>query len=328
MKLLFLLLVVINLLVFGWEYQRRNQSPQQEIQLQLPDGVQRLRLVGEQPSTETEVVENTEEDVTDPVEPEGGRSIGDEHAAKPTEILGMPSLGAAQAPDAAPGPGAEPEQQGEQTLVGTMESEFEDEPTPTSAEASPDIGVDEPETGSQTAQIAAALTTPAPSAQPPAPRGCFTLGAFKKLSEVEAAGERLETSVEYVDWRQETREKQIGYWVLIPPQASRQAARRKVKELLDAGIEDVWRFTQGDLANAISLGLFSRQAPAERHRQEISRKGFTTEVRPRYVDETFYWLDFRVTDDRELSSELKGELARDYSGAKVSSRECPPDAIP
>ena len=87
---------------------------------------------------------------------------------------------------------------------------------------------------------------------------------------------------------------------------------------VDDGVETGW----GDLANAISLGLFSNRAPAERHRRAVDKKGFKAEVRPRLVDETFYWLDFRTVDDGELPPDVQAALARDYAGVKLSSLEC------
>jgi hypothetical protein len=212
--------------------------------------------------------------------------------------------------------------------VGNIESDLEAEPTPTSSGGSPGIDAPEPELETQVGIVTGAPTDPGPAEQPLSPERCFTLGAFKRLDEAETVADRIESLVADMDGRQEIQEKQIGYWVLMPAQGSRQAARNKVKELLDAGIEDVWRFTKGELANAISLGLFSRRAPAERHQREINRKGFVTEVRPRYIDETSYWLDFRSTDDRALPPGVQEELARDYPDAKLSSRVCPSDASP
>ena len=48
MKALFSLLVVVNLLVFGWEYQRQQQPIKRDVQQELQAGVKRLQLVSEQ----------------------------------------------------------------------------------------------------------------------------------------------------------------------------------------------------------------------------------------------------------------------------------------
>lgn len=113
--------------------------------------------------------------------------------------------------------------------------------------------------------------------------------------------------------------------MLIPAQGSRQAAWRKVRGLLDAGILDVWRFTKGDLANATSLGLFSNRAPAERHRRAVRRKCFVAEVQPRHIDETSYWLDFRTKNEQGLPLDIQEELAGDYTGVKLSAQKCSSD---
>ena len=333
MKLLFLLLVVINLLVFGWEYQRQQQPPRRDVQMQLPAGVKRLQLLSEQDPSDREIVAETAED-----RPDAG---GAEHAGvvpePDTEDLrdeqDASISGENPAPEAAPelveekGLEQDRELSQEPSLVSAIESESETDLSSWFSQDSPDADAVEPDLESQAGLTSGAPAEPGPAEQLPPPWHCFTFGAFGKQNEAEDVADRLDVLVDDIQGRQEIREKQVGYWVLIPAQGSRQAARRKVKELLDAGVKDVWRFSKGELANSISLGLFSNRAPAERHRRAVGRKGFAAEVRPRVIDETSYWLDFRSMDVQGLPPDLLQELVRDYSGTKLSSRSCPSDAV-
>ena len=141
MKLLFILLVVINLLVFGWEYQRQHQPPQRDVQLELPDGVKRLQLLREQESMESEVVAETAGDAADSVYSEPEPLAGVPDTAQPD--IQIP--GDEPAPEAGPDPGEEPEQKEEPTLVGSIESDLDAEPAP--SEGPPGIDVPEPEFG-------------------------------------------------------------------------------------------------------------------------------------------------------------------------------------
>ncbi len=319
MKILFILLAVINLLVFGLQYQRQHQAPKRDVELDLPSGVMRLQLVHERVSVETNVDVETETEV-DPVDTVDG--AGERLAGNP-DMSGPPAGVGEQRPLEVPVPDSA--KQPTQTTASTTEPEQAVETAPESSAGLPDVDLPESASEGQVGMLPDAPIQPELAEPAASPLRCYTLGGFKNQSDVETVAERLESLVSDLGGREETQEKQIGYWVLIPAQGSRQAARAKVKELRDAGIEDVWRFTKGDLANAISLGLFSNRAPAERHQRAVRRKGFATEIQPRVIDETSYWLDFRSADEPALPAGVQTELSQSYAGVSLSSRQCPSD---
>lgn len=69
-----------------------------------------------------------------------------------------------------------------------------------------------------------------------------------------------------------------SYYVMIPPLASRAAGLQTLAALEAAGVTDTWLFRRGRYRNAISLGLYSRRGGAERHRRNVTAKGFEAEV--------------------------------------------------
>ena len=75
-----------------------------------------------------------------------------------------------------------------------------------------------------------------------------------------------------------------GYYVLIPPLASRAEALRIERQLKAEGVEDSWVFVAGPLKNAVSLGLFNREINAQRRLRRVQSKGFEPELRVRYRD--------------------------------------------
>ena len=334
MKALFFLLVVVNLLVFGWEYHRQQQPMERDVQRELPAGVKRLQLVSEQDPPKRAVVAETDEDPADAGGAEHSPLIHEpDTASLSTDEQGAPLPDEEPIVESTPELVAEQEQaqqpEQEPTLVSAIEPDSDSGSDLSSwfDQETPDTDAVETELDSQAGLMSDAPTEPDPAAKDLSSWHCFAFGPFEKQNEAEDVADRLDVLVVDIQGREELREKQVGYWVLIPPQRSRQAARRKVQELMDAGIKDVWRFTKGDLANSISLGLFSNRAPAERHRRAVSRKGFAAEVRPRIIDETSYWLDFRSTDVQGLPTDLLQELVRDYSGTKLSTRACPANAL-
>ncbi|MFC3607126.1 SPOR domain-containing protein [Stutzerimonas tarimensis] len=68
------------------------------------------------------------------------------------------------------------------------------------------------------------------------------------------------------------------YWLYLMPTSSRQAATRQLRELQSRNI-DGHIITTGDLANGISLGIFSREEIAERGRARLRNAGYAPEVR-------------------------------------------------
>ena len=93
-----------------------------------------------------------------------------------------------------------------------------------------------------------------------------------------------------------------------------------VRDLKEAGIRDVWRFTGGERKNAISLGLFSRRVNAEKVKQEAEARGFQPEVHVRYRDVQQYHLEFSNTE--ELPDGLQRMLESEYSGLELSVYAC------
>lgn len=84
-----------------------------------------------------------------------------------------------------------------------------------------------------------------------------------------------------------------GYYVMIPPLPSREAGLEKLEQLTAAGITDTWLFRRGPFRNGISLGLFSREARAERHASNIELKGFTVAVQRKTSTRQGHWLSLR-----------------------------------
>jgi hypothetical protein len=151
---------------------------------------------------------------------------------------------------------------------------------------------------------------------------CYTIGPFSARADAEEVLATLDPGDAAASLRQKNSTKQIGYWVLIEQQKSRDEAIIKVAGLKTAGFSDVWRFNKGRLTNAISLGLFVGAEQAERHRSQVASKGFPAKVEPRFVEESAYWIDVdglgeEVSEDRLMS------LTDSYEEVAVLPRDCP-----
>lgn len=166
------------------------------------------------------------------------------------------------------------------------------------------------------ADVEAVIPTLAP------PIHCYTLGPFPKRDDAEVVIDLLRPSARAADIRREVDEQQIGYWVVIPPLENESAAIAKVRELKAAGITDVWRFNRGRLANAISLGLFARESLARAHSEDISRKGFTAEVRPRIGEKSTYWIDARFGEVQDIGDGVWLRITEDFPDTQSTAAKC------
>ncbi len=68
-----------------------------------------------------------------------------------------------------------------------------------------------------------------------------------------------------------------GYWVYLAPLESRKEALRSLQELQSRGV-DSYIIPKGELANGISLGMFSQEALARARVAELSELGLNPEI--------------------------------------------------
>ncbi len=110
---------------------------------------------------------------------------------------------------------------------------------------------------------------------------CVKIGDFESPGE---AGILLQSfGLKYAQLQTSKNETDVvtGYYVIIPPSATRGIARQTVDALKTAGIVDSWIFPSGNLKHAISLGLFSKESNAQRRMKRVDSKGFSAIVLPR-----------------------------------------------
>jgi hypothetical protein len=197
-----------------------------------------------------------------------------------------------------------------------------DEPLPTEP-----LAVDspaEPPTAAAQRQVAAdsaAEDPPAPVADEPVPTPAMRCARVGPLDDNGAAQvrEALPAGFAVLEERTEDIEIADGYFVMIPPLPSRAAGNEMLQRLSAAGVRDTWLFRAGANENAISLGLFSRRATAERHAANIADKGFEAEVRQRMKTEPRRFLVVEAPATLPpLDEQL--ELPED---ARVSEAACP-----
>ena len=111
-----------------------------------------------------------------------------------------------------------------------------------------------------------------------------------------------------------------GFWVYMPPLASRQAATQKAGELKRLGVEDYFIVSDDPKwRNAVSLGVFKTEEAAEARLAALRAKGVRTAVvgaREPQLGKTY----FQVRDAGAALATKLNELKQGFPGTEV--REC------
>ncbi|MEJ2395011.1 MAG: SPOR domain-containing protein [Candidatus Thiodiazotropha sp.] len=180
--------------------------------------------------------------------------------------------------------------------------------------------------------VEAPVPTEAPVVQAPPPVDsepalivpvCGGIGEFEKRSQAELVSVRLLAQGAKTEITSDSSNEQAGFWVLIPQQRDRQGAIAIAKRLENAGITDLWRFTSGNLAHAISLGLFRDEARAQARRDKIEDMGFNPIVKPRYREQTRYRVSYRFPSEATASEADWQEISEQYPEIERKEQPCP-----
>lgn len=121
--------------------------------------------------------------------------------------------------------------------------------------------------------VEAAASPPAASVAPPAPRSRCLQWASLDVTSFQSIERYLAQSGFTFEDSALTLEKNLGWWVFLPPQENQIEVQARVDEITRLGITDFALVRGGSMRNAVSLGTFARAAQARQHVANLSRKG-------------------------------------------------------
>ena len=159
-------------------------------------------------------------------------------------------------------------------------------------------------------------------ARPPA-HACLTLGPLAADAPVQEMSRWLTQAGATVDVRTDERREVALYWVYFPPRASRDLAVAEVERLRGEGVTDVIAVPKGDMANAVSLGVFSRTDSRDRRVREMNQRGYQPSVSPRYRVKRASWVDVSARADRLTKSIIQAR----WPDVEISPKPCATAAV-
>lgn len=138
----------------------------------------------------------------------------------------------------------------------------------------------------------------------PEKRVCYTYGPIPSQEESSLFSKWLDDrNIQYEERQTDEQGKQL-FWIYLAPRESHEKAVAAIKDLRQKGVKDVRLIREGDLLNAISLGLFSSQAAVNRRLNEIKTKGYQSVVVPYSGGKKIYWFDVAVVQNSDYVNEL------------------------
>lgn len=150
---------------------------------------------------------------------------------------------------------------------------------------------------------------------------CVAVGPFKSKAVAEDFLASL-TSLDVVA-HLDIREVMDGasYWVHLPPEKGREAARRKLVGLQGRGIES-YIIPDGVLHNGISLGVFSRLELAEARQAALSVEGLSTKIHTMKRQSQELWVVLGHAEEHKITEKIWNELLTENNSARQQENFC------
>jgi hypothetical protein len=111
------------------------------------------------------------------------------------------------------------------------------------------------------------------------------------------------------------------FWVYLAPQQSRQGAEAVLDTLAGKGIRDFRLIDRGNLANAVSLGLFSSQSQVNERLRQLREQGFQPVVVPYPNVQRIHWVDVRLSKDDPVLQEMYAGFPARFGSVPVACSE-------
>lgn len=150
---------------------------------------------------------------------------------------------------------------------------------------------------------------------------CLVLGPFRTAKKADQLQQRLFSLGLNSRERSDNEEAGEDYWVHIQPLPNRQAAIRLLRELQGQGI-DSFVITQGELANGISLGLFTKEKSANQVSSRLLEAGYETAIKKLKRNPKVFWLEMQADKAGNLGGKIWADISKEYKGLKMLEKSC------
>ncbi len=164
--------------------------------------------------------------------------------------------------------------------------------------------------------------SPAPATAEGDQAMCTMVGPFAQLLQAEYLVDRLVSMDVSAVIRTLEVPDGVRHLVYLPPEVSEAAALRRLHEVQARRI-DSYMIASGDLANGISLGIYTERADAEARLREIRDLGYQPAVREQARTISEIWVSLPAAEGESIDSRLWMDLLRQQAGLEKRQNFCP-----
>lgn len=150
---------------------------------------------------------------------------------------------------------------------------------------------------------------------------CMVAGPFAAESSARELADRVGALGLSVDFLTETTETPGSIMVYTGPFASAQLAQRELRVLQSSGV-DSFVVADGELANAISLGVFRTSENAIVQQDRIEALGYETRTYQYMVENDQYFISFGGQTLSAITSDYWRNIASEYRDISIEQKAC------
>jgi len=151
---------------------------------------------------------------------------------------------------------------------------------------------------------------------------CYSLGPFEGRNQVKSISTKLTDLGAQASDRSEKLRVPIGYWVYLPKYDSWNEARRKVMELEEKGLKDIFIMGRGRMKNAVSLGLYKEEKGATERMKLVKSLGVDPKLETQYTVDERYWIDIDVAAGKKQVVSAIEAIAKGLTILDLVPRKC------
>ena len=148
---------------------------------------------------------------------------------------------------------------------------------------------------------------------------CYSIGPLEEDSQVAAVRTWIVAMGGDPILRVGERRELVRYWVYFPPFPTWPEAAQRADHMRSLGIADLIVIPKGDMAKAISLGVYSQRAFLERRLRELRSHGYEPSIVPRYETRKASWFDANFEWAKALGAE---DVALRFPGVELDDVDC------
>lgn len=150
---------------------------------------------------------------------------------------------------------------------------------------------------------------------------CVLSGPFASEARARELGDRIGALGVEVDFLTETTEEPGSIMVYTGPFASAQQAQRELRVLQSSGV-DSFVVADGELEDAISLGVFRTRENARTQQDRIEQLGYQTQVYQYMVENDQYYVNFSGRVLAAITSDYWANIANEYKDISIEQKAC------